>query len=366
MTGIIGQFFQSFGITVALAIGVSYVVVMTVIPMVSSLIVSPKQSAFYYWSEPFFVAMQNAYARTLKVVMNQKILVTILVVAVFMGSIFVLSKLGMEFMLKEDRSQVYFWIEAPTDISIYEMRKKTEALEKNTKALNKHAQAVEHFGFTDFIAERADRWGSKFFSEIAHLQEKRARVSAWNLTRPQQKQWNKQVRELLANNQLITEADAESMMMAAASSIGHYDPHIVGKTVARATKYAQMEKAMGYNKSEIDDIAKNYYGVAEARQVANDVEKTLKTFETVFRITTTSSGKITVADVETILRNLGPGAATLSDEGLLRLLAYAEQIKVAGRGQSGSTGAGISTVGTTTKMLQLMAMGKPSALGAKR
>ena len=127
-----------------------------------------------------------------------------------------------------------------------------------------------------------------------------------------------------------------------------------------------MEKAMGYNKSEIDDIAKNYYGVAEARQVANDVEKTLKTFETVFRITTTSSGKITVADVETILRNLGPGAATLSDEGLLRLLAYAEQIKVAGRGQSGSTGAGISTVGTTTKMLQLMAMGKPSALGAKR
>ena len=242
----------------------------------------------------------------------------------------------------------------------------TDALEKNTKALNKHARAVEHLGFADFVSERAGSWGSKFFGEIAHLQEKRARVSAWNLTSAQQKIWDRQVKQLLADNKLITEADAESMMMAAASSIGHYDPRIVGQTVARATKFAQMEKAMGYNKSEIDDIAKNYYGVAEARQVANDVEKTLKTFETVFRITTTSSGKITVADVETILRNLGPGAATLSDEGLLRLLAYAEQIKVAGRGQSGSTGAGISTVGTTTKMLQLMAMGKPSALGAKR
>lgn len=279
-------------------------------------------------------------------------------------------KTGLNSALKEfKKSAGAMKIEVKTVGSVKRSKTRnseTEALEKNTKALNKHAQAVEHFGFTDFIAERADRWGSKFFGEIAHLQEKRARVSAWNLTKPQQKQWNKQVRELLANNQLITEADAESMMMAAASSIGHYDPHIVGKTVARATKYAQMEKAMGYNKSEIDDIAKNYYGVAEARQVANDVEKTLKTFETVFRITTTSSGKITVADVETILRNLGPGAATLSDEGLLRLLAYAEQIKVAGRGQSGSTGAGISTVGTTTKMLQLMAMGKPSALGAKR
>ena len=234
-------------------------------------------------------------------------------------------KTGLNTALKEfKKSAGAMKIEVKTVGSVKRSKTRnseTEALEKNTKALNKHAQAVEHFGFTDFIAERADRWGSKFFGEIAHLQEKRARVSAWNLTRPQQKQWNKQVRELLANNQLITEADAESMMMAAASSIGHYDPHIVGKTVARATKYAQMEKAMGYNKSEIDDIAKNYYGVAEARQVANDVEKTLKTFETVFRITTTSSGKITVADVETILRNLGPGAATLSDEGLLRLLA---------------------------------------------
>ncbi len=134
MTGIVGKFFQSFGITVALAIGISYVVVMTVIPMVSSLIVSPKQSRFYHWSEPFFVALQNAYAKTLKVVLNQKVLVTIFIFGVFGASIFVLSKLGMEFMLQEDRSQAYFWVQTNPGISIYDMRKKTESLQKTIEA----------------------------------------------------------------------------------------------------------------------------------------------------------------------------------------------------------------------------------------
>lgn len=130
MSGIIGKFFQSFGITVALAIGVSYIVVMTVVPMVSSLVVSPKQSRFYHWSEPYFVKMQNAYAKTLQVVMSQKTIVTILVFGVFASSIFVLSKLGMDFMLKEDRSQMYFWVQTKPGISIYDMRKKTEALQR--------------------------------------------------------------------------------------------------------------------------------------------------------------------------------------------------------------------------------------------
>lgn len=130
MTGIVGQFFKSFGITVALAIVISYVVVMTVIPMVSSLIVSPKQSRFYHLSEPFFVWMQTSYARILKAVLNQKALVTAAVFVVFVGSIFVLKAIGMEFMLKEDRSHAYFWVQTDPGISIYEMKHKTEALQK--------------------------------------------------------------------------------------------------------------------------------------------------------------------------------------------------------------------------------------------
>ena len=35
----------------------------------------------------------------------------------------------------------------------------TKALEDNTKALNKHARAVEHFGFTDFVSGKSRTLG---------------------------------------------------------------------------------------------------------------------------------------------------------------------------------------------------------------
>ena len=240
------------------------------------------------------------------------------------------------------------------------------ALDRNTAAHNRNTSALQEFGRTALITDIGRRVAIAGYEDISNLQKMKARVDAWGLDQKYRLIFEKQTRDLRQNNPLISTSDAYSMMMSAASSIGHYDPKIVGKTVQQVTKYAQMERALGYNVSDIGDIAKNYYGVAEARQVANDVQKTLDTFRTVFRITTTTAGKITVGDVETILRNMGPGAATISDEGLLRLLAYAEQIKVAGRGSAGSAGAGISTVGTNVKMLQLMAMGKPSSIHAKK
>ena len=240
------------------------------------------------------------------------------------------------------------------------------AMHRNTAAIERNTDWFNNFGASALVADIGRRMMTMGFEKISTLQKNEARVSAWNLNREQQVMFDTQMKNLYKNNPLISKSDAASMMMAAASSIGHYDPEMVGKTIAQVTKYAQMEKALGYNASNIDDIAKNYYGVAEARQVANDVQKTLETFQTIFRITTTTAGKITVGDIETILRNMGPGAATISDEGLLRLLAYAEQIKVAGKGSAGSAGAGISTVGTNVKMLQLMAMGKASNIHAKR
>lgn len=134
MSGIIGKFFTSFGLTIALAIGISYIVVMTVIPMVSSLVANPHHSKFYYWSEPFFQKLQDVYNKTLKFALNQKTLVIVGVFATFAFSIFVMSKIGIEFMLKEDRSQAYFWIQTKPGISIYEMRRKTEALQTRIDA----------------------------------------------------------------------------------------------------------------------------------------------------------------------------------------------------------------------------------------
>lgn len=130
MTGIVGRFFQSFGITVALAIAISYVVVITVIPMVSSLIIKPEQGRFYHWTEPFFRGMERVYVKILTFVLNYKIIVTILIIAIFGSSLYLASRLGSDFILKEDRSQFYVWLQTKPGISIYDMTRITKDYQK--------------------------------------------------------------------------------------------------------------------------------------------------------------------------------------------------------------------------------------------
>ncbi|WP_104686810.1 efflux RND transporter permease subunit [Helicobacter felis] len=129
MSGIVGRFFQSFGITVALAIVISYVVVVTVIPMLSSILVSPKPSALYKRTEPFFQGMEKTYARLLGWILNHKLIIGLMVAGVFFSSLHVAKKLGMEFILQEDRGMFYVFVKAKTDISLKEMLKKMQALQ---------------------------------------------------------------------------------------------------------------------------------------------------------------------------------------------------------------------------------------------
>ncbi|AFI05276.1 efflux RND transporter permease subunit [Helicobacter cetorum] len=137
MKGIIGRFFESFGITVALAIALSYVVVVTIIPMVSSIVVSPKHSRFYVWSEPFFRALESRYVSLLKWVLEHKLIVFLAVVLVFFSSLFVASRLGMDFMLKEDRGKFQVWLKASPGVSIDYMTQKTKNFQK---AIEKHSE----------------------------------------------------------------------------------------------------------------------------------------------------------------------------------------------------------------------------------
>ncbi|MCE3039293.1 efflux RND transporter permease subunit [Helicobacter anatolicus] len=139
MSGIMGRFFESFGVTVALAVIISYVVVITIIPMVSSLIVSSKQSKFYYFTEPFFNRLQSFYATLLSFVLKQKTIFIVLIFLIFGFSLYLAKSLGGEFMLQEDKSEFYVWMETKPGISIHEMKKKTIGLQE---LLKKHDEIV--------------------------------------------------------------------------------------------------------------------------------------------------------------------------------------------------------------------------------
>lgn len=129
MSGIVGRFFQSFGITVAAAIGISYIVVITIIPMVSSIVVNPKYSRFYYRTEPFFKALDGYYVKTLAFVLRNKIKVIMGVIGVFFLSIMLLAKIGMEFIIPDDKSEFQVFLETKPGISMSAMKEKTGILQ---------------------------------------------------------------------------------------------------------------------------------------------------------------------------------------------------------------------------------------------
>ena len=129
MSGIVGRFFQSFGITVALAIGLSYIVVITIIPMLSSIVVSPQHSRFYHWSEPFFRKLDEWYVRTLRFVLSHKLVVLLAVIGVFAGSLFLAGKLGFDFMKKEDKGEYNVFLEVAPGISMEEMKRRAGVLQ---------------------------------------------------------------------------------------------------------------------------------------------------------------------------------------------------------------------------------------------
>ncbi len=169
MKGIIGRFFQSFGITVALAIALSYVVVVTIIPMVSSVVVNPRHSRFYVWSEPFFKTLESYYTRLLQWVLNHKLIIFIAVVLVFVGSLFVASKLGMEFMLKEDRGRFLVWLRAKPGVSIDYMTKKAKGFQE---AIEKHAE-VEFTTLQVGYGTTQSPFKAKIFVQLKPLKERK-------------------------------------------------------------------------------------------------------------------------------------------------------------------------------------------------
>lgn len=130
MSGIVGRFFTSFGITVVGAVVISYIVAITLIPMISSLVANPKHSAFYHKTEYLFEALEAKYTKHLTWALNNKKTTLFSAIALFFLSIVLSSGLGMVFMPKEDKSQFDVSIKAQPGISMEEMKKRTLEAQK--------------------------------------------------------------------------------------------------------------------------------------------------------------------------------------------------------------------------------------------
>ncbi|GAA6985381.1 hypothetical protein AOH398_12220 [Helicobacter pylori] len=90
-------------------------------------------------------------------------------VLVFVGSLFVASKLGMEFMLKEDRGRFLVWLKAKPGVSIDYMTQKSKIFQK---AIEKHAE-VEFTTLQVGYGTTQNPFKAKIFVQLKPLKERK-------------------------------------------------------------------------------------------------------------------------------------------------------------------------------------------------
>jgi HAE1 family hydrophobic/amphiphilic exporter-1 len=126
MDGIVGMFFNSFAMTVAAGIVISYLVAVMFIPTVGARVLKGGESKFFHLTEPFFKGMDRVYVAILKPLIRFKTLTIIFTIGLLVAS----TKLtvGMDFMPMEDNSEFQVFIKAPVGANLESMKKKVQPL----------------------------------------------------------------------------------------------------------------------------------------------------------------------------------------------------------------------------------------------
>ncbi|SFV67594.1 Acriflavin resistance protein / Multidrug efflux system CmeDEF [hydrothermal vent metagenome] len=134
MSGIVGKFFESFAMTVGFAIIISYTVAMSFMPSLSARVLHKKESKFYNITEPFFQLLDKIYTAILKFVLRFKIATLVFVLAIFIASLSLFPKIGMDFLPKEDKAEFQIKLRAPAGISLDEMIRESKRVENLVRA----------------------------------------------------------------------------------------------------------------------------------------------------------------------------------------------------------------------------------------
>ncbi len=126
MDGIVGMFFNSFAMTVASGVVISYLVAVMFIPTVGARVLSAKESKFFHLTEPLFVSLDRAYVALLKPLIRFKWITILVTIGVLVSS----TKLstGMDFVPMQDNSEFQVFTKAPVGTSLEEMKKKMKPL----------------------------------------------------------------------------------------------------------------------------------------------------------------------------------------------------------------------------------------------
>lgn len=135
MGGIIGRLFREFAVVLAMTIGVSMFVSLTLTPMMASRFLQPhrenqQHGRFYQWSERMFDGMLYWYERGLNVVMRWRFTTLMVFFATLALSVVLFIAIPKGFFPQQDNGLLTGASQAAQDISFADMKRKQEELGK--------------------------------------------------------------------------------------------------------------------------------------------------------------------------------------------------------------------------------------------
>lgn len=148
MDGIVGKFFNSFAVTVASGVIISYLVAIMYIPAMGSRMLSHKESKFHSLTEPIFAKLDRGYMKLVGYLVRYKYLTIVGMVLVLFASMQAGKGVGMDFVPMEDNSEYQVLIKADVGTSLEEMQRKIAPLIKAVSEEENSVDVVTSIGYT--------------------------------------------------------------------------------------------------------------------------------------------------------------------------------------------------------------------------
>ena len=149
MSGIVGKYFNSFAMSVAAGIVISFFVSIFLVPTLSARFVNAKESGFFLKSEPFFEALENGYEKLLSLALKFKLIFLAITIVVVVCSFGLAKFVGGDFMPSEDNSEFNIYFKLDPSLSLQASK---ERLKDKISLINADPQvAYAYFilGYTD-------------------------------------------------------------------------------------------------------------------------------------------------------------------------------------------------------------------------
>ena len=141
MSGMVGQFFRQFGLTVSAAVLISLFVAFTLDPMLSSRFSKPidhtRKDPWAWLKRPFqivFKGMDDTYRGVLGWALNHKLVVGGLAILSMVGVFQIMGIMGSDFVNAEDRGQMVLDLELPAGTSLDETSRQSAQVESELLA----------------------------------------------------------------------------------------------------------------------------------------------------------------------------------------------------------------------------------------